>query len=137
MIIKPFLTNLKQISNPRGDIYHALKASDEGFAGFGEAYFSTVTCGQTKGWKKHSLMQMNLIVPSGKVCFFVVVGEQQIEEYVLGLDQYTRLTVPPGFWFAFRGIGANSNLVLNIASIEHDPTETEVRPIGDFELPAL
>ena len=31
---------LKHIVVPKGDIYHALKSTDEGYAGFGEAYFS-------------------------------------------------------------------------------------------------
>ncbi len=35
---------LKQISVPNGDLWHAFKATDEGFVGFGEAYF---TRGQT------------------------------------------------------------------------------------------
>lgn len=30
---------LKQIMVPKGDIFHALKSTDEGYAGFGEAYF--------------------------------------------------------------------------------------------------
>ena len=36
------LTPLKIIENPAGNILHAMKASDQGYAGFGEAYFSTV-----------------------------------------------------------------------------------------------
>ena len=31
------LTPLKQIYHPKGDIFHAMKASDIGFIGFGEA----------------------------------------------------------------------------------------------------
>ena len=31
---------LKHIVVPKGDIYHALKSTDEGYVGFGEAYFS-------------------------------------------------------------------------------------------------
>lgn len=33
------VTPLKQIYNPRGDVWHAMKCSDPGFDGFGEAYF--------------------------------------------------------------------------------------------------
>ena len=36
------LTPLKQIYHPKGDIFHAMKKSDIGFDGFGEAYFSTI-----------------------------------------------------------------------------------------------
>ena len=36
------LTPLKKIHNLRGYVFHAMKKSDIGFDGFGEAYFSTV-----------------------------------------------------------------------------------------------
>ena len=36
---------LKHIVVPKGDIYHALKSTDEGYVGFGEAYFSQIEHG--------------------------------------------------------------------------------------------
>ena len=33
---------LRQISVPNGDLWHALKATDDGFVGFGEAYFTQI-----------------------------------------------------------------------------------------------
>ena len=36
------LTPLKKIHNLKGCVFHAMKKSDVGFDGFGEAYFSTV-----------------------------------------------------------------------------------------------
>ena len=63
------LTDLKMIHHPQGDIYHGMKKSDEGFEGFGEAYFSTIKENETKGWKKHQEMTMNIIVPIGAVTF--------------------------------------------------------------------
>ena len=57
------LTPLKQIYNSKGDIFHAMKKSDKGFNGFGEAYFSTILKGEIKGWKKHTRMTLNIIVP--------------------------------------------------------------------------
>ena len=43
------LTPLKQIHNSKGDIFHAMKKSDAGFNGFGEAYFSTINSGAING----------------------------------------------------------------------------------------
>ena len=42
---------LRQISVPNGDLWHALKATDDGFAGFGEAYFTQIEPHKIKGWK--------------------------------------------------------------------------------------
>lgn len=135
MLTEPHFTRLKRIPNPKGDVFHALKSSDTGFAGFGEAYFSHVICGELKGWKRHRRMQMNLIVPVGEVEFFFVNNEHGVDRFVIGYEQYGRLTVPPGIWFAFRGLSKGVNLVLNVASIEHDPAESETRPVDYFELP--
>ena len=43
---------IKPISNPKGDIYHALKRSDKSFRDFGEAYFTSIKKLEVKGWKK-------------------------------------------------------------------------------------
>ena len=119
------LTPLKQINNPKGDIFHAMKKSDDGFDGFGEAYFSTVYKDDIKGWKKHSKMTLNLVVPVGKIDF-VVYNEDSKEFFSVQLsqDNYQRLTVQPNLWMAFRGLEENS-MLLNLASIEHDPSESE------------
>ena len=69
-------------------------------------------------------MHMNLIVPVGVVKFHVYDGENYTF-YEIGESNYARLTIPPGMWVAFTGIGRDLNLILNIASIEHDPKESE------------
>ena len=66
-----FLTPLKIIYHPNGNIFHGIKRSDNGFSGFGEAYFSTIKGGQIKGWKRHTRMTLNLVVPLGKVIFVI------------------------------------------------------------------
>ncbi len=120
---KVILTPLKQIFNPKGDVFHGMKKSDPGYAGFGEAYFSTVNQGDIKGWKKHTQMTLNLIVVSGAI-EFVVYDEENGEFFsvTLSKENYQRLTVKPGAWMAFRGIGEN-NMLLNLANLEHDPAE--------------
>jgi len=119
------LTPLKQIYHPKGDIFHAMKKSDPGFDAFGEAYFSTIHKGDVKGWKKHTQMTLNLVVPVGEIEF--IVHDAQKNEFFsvkLSPENYQRLTVKPGLWMAFRGIG-EYNLLLNLANLEHDPSESE------------
>ena len=119
VILRP----LKQIYNPKGDIFHAMKKSDEGFDGFGEAYFSTIYKDDIKGWKKHTIMTLNLIVPIGSI-EFVIYDDKTNEFFSIELSQnnYKRLTVKAGLWMAFRGMDKNS-MLLNLASIEHDSNE--------------
>ena len=99
------LTPLRQIHNPKGDIFHAMKKSEAGFAGFGEAYFSTINKDDIKGWKKHTKMTLNLIVPVGEIEF--VVFNDALDEFFsvkLSQNNYHRLTVKPNLWMAFRGL---------------------------------
>lgn len=117
------ITPLKQIYNPKGNVSHAMKKSDLGFDGFGEAYFSTIHKNDIKGWKKHTRMTLNLVVPIGEI-EFIVHDEDKNEFLTVKLSQnnYQRLTVKPNLWMAFKGLG-DYNLLLNLASIEHDPSE--------------
>ena len=122
---KVILTTLKQIYTPKGDVFHGMKKSDIGYDGFGEAYFSTVNKDQIKGWKKHTKMTLNIVVISGEIEF--VIYDDSINKFKnlkLSLKNYQRLTVKPGLWMAFRGLEDNS-MLLNIASIEHNPEEAE------------
>lgn len=117
------LTPLKQIYHPKGDIFHAMKKSDIGFDGFGEAYFSTINQNDIKGWKKHTKMTLNIVVPVGNIEF--VVYDENSKEFFstkLSHNNYQRLTVKSGLWMAFKGL-EKYNMLLNLASIEHDPNE--------------
>ena len=129
------ITPLSIIPNPKGDVYHGLRAIETSFKGFGEAYFSTILTNVVKGWKLHKLMTLNLLVPVGKIQFYLMSENEKIyESLTLGKEMYARLTVPPRVWVAFKGLGNNTNLLLNIASIHHDPEEALIKPLDNFAL---
>jgi len=132
------ITPLKRIYHQKGDIYHAIKSSEKSFSSFGEAYFSTVNFSDVKGWKKHREMIMNLIVPVGSIKF-VLFDDRPFShtkgnyfDTVICESNYARLTVPPGVWMAFQGIRKEVNLLLNIASMEHDPSEAVSVPLDEI-----
>lgn len=123
----------KLIPNENGRVMHAMKSSDDAFTEFGEAYFSCVNYKAIKGWKKHLKMNMNLLVPVGKIRFYLREDDSKDTENVeLGEDNYMRLYVPAGVWMAFEGVGEKINMLLNIASIEHDPLESEAEQFFRF-----
>ena len=125
------LTPLKQITHPKGDIFHAMKGSDDGFIGFGEAYFSTINKDVIKGWKKHTEMTLNLVVVTGEVEFVVYDGSSFFN-INLSKNNYQRLTVKPNLWLAFKGL-ATENMLLNLASIEHNPKESKNVDLDIFD----
>ncbi|MFL2769114.1 MAG: dTDP-4-dehydrorhamnose 3,5-epimerase [Gammaproteobacteria bacterium] len=130
-------TPLRKIPNPLGDVWHGIKSSDKEFNAFGEAYFSFVKKGKIKGWKKHRSTTLNLIVPLGEIHFFAHdsnianFDKTKLKKFILGEENYCRLTIPPGIWLAFMGI-KNTNMLLNIADYPHDPDEASNTPLDTF-----
>lgn len=125
------LTRVRIIPGESGDVLHALKATEPEFAGFGEAYFSTVKKGAIKAWKRHRVMTLNLVVPCGEIKFVLYDDRKnsstcgEIFEIVLSRSNYQRLTVPPMIWMGFKGLGNGLNMLLNVSSIPHDPDEVD------------
>ena len=122
---------LKQINVEGGNVLHALKASEEEFYGFEEAYFSTIEINKIKAWKRHLRMTMNLIVPVGEVQFnFYSQEKKLLSNTIIGERNYSRITVPPMTWFGFRGLASSTSYILNISNKFHDPSEVERKPLS-------
>ena len=137
-MMDPRLFPSKVIDHPNGNVMHALKKSDSGFVGFGEAYFSIIAFNKTKGWKRHKKMTMNLLVPVGKIKIVLIddrdyATSPKIIEHELSSNPYQRLYVPPMIWMGFQGISMSDSMLLNVASIEHDPQETDSKELGEFD----
>lgn len=139
MIAGVLVTPLREIETPGGNVFHAMKASEAGYRGFGEAYFSTLQAGKIKPWKRHNRMTLNLVVPIGKIRFVLYddradsPSKNKFAEVVLGNPgQYSRLTVPPGVWMAFQGISEETSLLLNVADLPHDPDEADRRLLNEI-----
>jgi dTDP-4-dehydrorhamnose 3,5-epimerase len=136
------LTPLKIITGENGMVMHGLKANEASFHGFGEAYFSSVKHEVIKGWKRHTKMTLNLIVPVGAIRFVIYDDRpdsktyKSFNEVLLGPEaQYGRLTVEPNLWMAFQGKTPGLNLLLNLASIPHDPAEADQLPMENNYIP--
>ncbi|WP_455592384.1 dTDP-4-dehydrorhamnose 3,5-epimerase family protein [Bacteroides sp.] len=142
MIEGVFITPLKQIFHPKGDIFHALKNTESSFYGFGEAYFSTIRPLMVKAWKRHFKMTLNLICIKGEICFVLYDGRKESRSYGQFMEvtlspskNYCRLTVPPNVWMGFKGMDEmGDSLLLNVANIPHDPTEQENIPVEESSI---
>ncbi|MGF1779090.1 dTDP-4-dehydrorhamnose 3,5-epimerase [Vibrio nomapromontoriensis] len=132
------VTPLKVIPVDKGDVLHGIKASEDSFHGFGEAYFSTILYKQVKGWKKHTEMTMNIVVPEGAIKFVMYDARltshthHRFFSIIIDKQNYCRLTVPQGIWMAFEGVGSGTNLLMNFANMEHIPQEAENKPLEDI-----
>lgn len=132
-------TSLKVINTPGGDVLHAMKYTDNGYNGFGEAYFSIVEPGLVKAWKRHREMTLNLIVPIGRIRFVIHDDRQNsstygvFQEILLSKENYGRITVPPLVWIGFQGVGGHTNMLLNISNIPHDTNEQDRKALEVFD----
>lgn len=141
MIKELLIEPLKIIPGDKGSVLHALKSQDQAFVSFGEAYFSIVSKGAVKGWKRHREMILNIVVPVGEIEFVLFDPRpesptyQQVQTLKLSRSNYQRLTVPPGVWLAFKGLAEPESMLLNLASIPHDPSEADQLPIVNDLIP--
>jgi dTDP-4-dehydrorhamnose 3,5-epimerase len=123
------LIPLRQIPDDRGKVMHMLKRTDPHFTEFGEIYFSSIFPGVVKGWHLHKKMVIHYAVVTGMIKL-VLFDEREgspskgvLEEHYLGDANYSLCIVPPGVWNGFKGMGVQTALVANCASIPHDPEE--------------
>lgn len=126
---------LRVIPTPGGEVRHGMKATDPGFSGFGEAYFSLVAPGAVKGWKRHRRMTLNLVAACGavRVCICGERGGREVYDLCPERPEgHLRLTVRPGAWVAFGGVGPRINVLLNVADMPHDPAEADTLPLAHF-----
>lgn len=126
MSAEPILfTPLECIESELGSVRHAMRIDAQGYHGFEEVYFSSVNKNKIKGWKKHLHMTMNLVVCHGSIRF-AVLSENNLENVSLftisPTENYGRLTIPPNYWLAFKGLG-DENLLMNFSNLLHDPAE--------------
>ncbi|MHB1651435.1 MAG: dTDP-4-dehydrorhamnose 3,5-epimerase family protein [Desulfitobacteriaceae bacterium] len=120
---------LRQIIDERGKIMPMLREDDEGFERFGEIYFSTVLPGVIKGWHLHQKMVLNYAVIAGLIKLVLYDARPQsatngeLMEFFIGDGNYCLVTIPPGIWNGFKGVGLKEAIVANCATIPHDPEE--------------
>lgn len=130
---------LRQISVPNGDLWHAFKSTDDGFAGFGEAYLTHIEPHKVKGWKRHNRYTLNLVVLSGAVKFVIYDDREdsatngQFQEIVLSPDSnYQRLTVAPGLWMAFAGACKSTSMLMDLIPEVHNPSESDKKELSEI-----
>ncbi len=132
------IRQLRQISDERGKVMHMLRQDDPWFEKFGEIYFSQVYPGSIKGWHLHKLMSLNYAVVSGRIKLVLYDDREgsttqgELLEHFSGEDNYELITIPPGIWNGFKGIGTQPAIVANCSTEPHDPKEiVRMDPFSD------
>lgn len=120
---------LKKIPDERGMILHMLRNDEKHFRSFGEVYFSLVYPGIVKGWHLHKKMSLNYAVPIGMIKLVLYDDRKksptrgELLEIITGEHKYELITIPPGVWNGFKGIGTVPALIANCSTHPHDSKE--------------
>ncbi|MFQ3640219.1 MAG: dTDP-4-dehydrorhamnose 3,5-epimerase [Chloracidobacterium sp.] len=122
---------LRQIPDERGKIMHMLRVDAPHFEQFGEIYFSCVYPGAIKAWHIHKAMTLNYAVIVGRIKLVLYDDREgsptrhALMELFVGDGNYALVTVPPLVWNGFKGVGTETAIVANCATLPHDPEEIE------------
>ncbi len=141
MIDGVVLTPLRQIFDERGKVMHMLRKDSPVFSRFGEIYFSCTHPGAVKAWHLHKEMTLNYAVIYGEIKFVLYDDRKnsptrgEVQELFISPENYQLVTVPPLIWNGFKGVGNQTAIVANCATMPHSPAEIERRPASDRDIP--
>ena len=142
MIEGVVITPLHQIFDERGKVMHMLRKDSPIFSEFGEIYFSCTYPDAIKAWHLHKEMTLNYAVIHGSIKCVLFDDRPDsktcgcVEEYFLSPENYSLITVPPLVWNGWKGIGDETSIVANCATIPHDPSEIERKSATDPSIPS-
>ena len=141
MIDGVVITPLRQIFDERGKVMHMLREDSPLFSRFGEIYFSCTHPGAVKAWHQHKLMTLNYAVIHGEIKFVLFDDREGsptrgvVQELFISPENYLLVTVPPLIWNGFKGVGSQTAIVANCATLPHSDEEIERRPPTDLSIP--
>lgn len=141
MIDGVLITPLRQIFDERGKVMHMLREDSPLFSRFGEIYFSCTHPGAVKAWHLHTLMTLNYAVIHGEIKFVLYDDREDsptrgvVQELFISPENYILVTVPPLIWNGFKGVGSQTAIVANCATLPHSSEEIMRRPPTDPNIP--
>jgi dTDP-4-dehydrorhamnose 3,5-epimerase len=86
-------------------------------------------------------MWLNYAVPFGRIKFVLFDAREDsptrgdFQEIFMSPENHVLVTVPPGVWNGFKGLGSEPAIVANCATMPHDPAEISRRDPHDGSIP--
>ncbi len=128
---------LKRIADERGWLMEMLRADDEFFSKFGQAYLTAVYPGVVKAWHYHNVQTDHFVCVQGmaKVVLYDAREDSPtggtINEFFMGVMNPLLVQIPPLVHHGFKGISPELAVILNIPTEVYrydDPDEYHVLP---------
>lgn len=130
------------IPSAQGEVRHVLKNTDPEYSidalPFGEAYLSILFPDFRKDWKLHSRCVSRLAVLVGSIEFALYDMREtsptcgQFDRITVGETQHGLLVIPAGVAATWRNVSEGNTMILNIATMPHDPNESKIIPFEEI-----
>jgi dTDP-4-dehydrorhamnose 3,5-epimerase len=134
---------LTQYCDCRGRVFEILRRDDPHFAGFGQAYFSSIYPGVVKAWHAHQRQTDFICIIKG-MCRVGLFDNREgsptrgeIDDMVIGEHNLILLQIPPGVFHGFKTVSPDEVFLVNLPSEPYDresPDELR-RPWNDPGIP--
>jgi dTDP-4-dehydrorhamnose 3,5-epimerase len=137
------IKELDVISDERGWLMEILRCDDDIFKQFGQVYLSTAYPGVVKGWHYHKKQTDNFTCVHGmmKVALYDARDDsstcKNLMELFIGDKNPVLISVPPGVYHGFKGIGTQTAFFVSIPTLPYnydEPDEYRLPPDTD-EIP--
>ena len=134
---------LKVMPDERGRLMEMLRADDELYIQFGQAYMTTAYPGVVKGWHYHKKQYDNFVVVKGMMKVVLYDGREdsptfkEVNEFFMGEHNPILLQIPPYVFHGFKCISENTAIVINCPTEMYnydEPDEFRVHPY-DNDIP--
>ena len=123
--------NLRVVPDERGWLMEILRCDDEIFQQFGQVYITTAYPGVVKGWHYHKKQTDNFTCVYGmmKVALYDARDDSStqgtIMEFFVGEKNPLLISVPPGVYHGFKGIGTETAYFLSVPTLPYNYLEPD------------
>ncbi|MBC2699102.1 MAG: dTDP-4-dehydrorhamnose 3,5-epimerase [ANME-2 cluster archaeon] len=123
--------NLRVIPDERGWLMEILRNDDDIYQQFGQVYITTAYPGVVKGWHYHKKQTDNFTCVSGmmKVALYDAREDSDtngnIMEFFIGEKNPILISVPPGVYHGFKGVGTQTAFFLSVPTLPYNYQEPD------------
>jgi dTDP-4-dehydrorhamnose 3,5-epimerase len=130
---------LRLIPDERGFLMEMLRADDELFSKFGQAYISATYPGAVKAWHYHKVQLDHFVCVAGMIKLVLVDTREDsptrgaVNEFFLGTQNPTLVQVPNLVYHGWKCISPEMSLVVNVPTEPYhysNPDEFRLEPHG-------
>ncbi|MFH1721106.1 MAG: dTDP-4-dehydrorhamnose 3,5-epimerase family protein [Candidatus Altiarchaeota archaeon] len=122
---------LKVVPDERGWLMEILRCDDSLFEKFGQVYLTTAYPGVVKAWHYHKLQTDNFTCIKGMMKVALYDGRKdsptykEVNEFFVGEKNPMLISVPPGIYHGFKGMGDETAYFLSIPTLPYNYDEPD------------